>query len=161
MSNEGWDGDQSAPGKLSNILWRNLKGQRGAGTGMKSGLDWVCCLLQALPESRLMKALLAEQASHLRARQPQPCQKVGYCRSAHPRRLLAEVNARRHSGRGILKWYHNRYLGSSQTSERLLGVYRIRLFRDIFFGADRWQGRSKTVGFGSTERTQRKQIVQM
>lgn len=38
MSSEGWDGDQSAPGKPWNILYRTLKGQHGGGKGMRRGL---------------------------------------------------------------------------------------------------------------------------
>ena len=56
--------------------------------------------------------------------------------------------------------YHNRYLGSLQTLEKLLDVYRFRVVRDIFFGAGRWQSQSKTAWFGSAGMPQRKQIVQ-
>ena len=75
MSSEEWDGDLTALGKPSNILYRRLKGQDGGGRGMRRGLDLpesaksgiivtitysVCGLLQRLLGSRLMKALPAQ-----------------------------------------------------------------------------------------------------
>lgn len=57
-----------------------------------------------------------------------------------------------------MREYHSRYLGSLQTSKKLLDVYRIRLLRDIFFGVGKWPGRSKRGGVGSVEMRQRKRI---
>lgn len=38
MSSEEWDGDQSAPGKRSNSVYRKLKKQHGGGKGMRRRL---------------------------------------------------------------------------------------------------------------------------